>query len=150
MCNFWNASFLLAVMYLSAPSHTALAQTVEILVPKKMPITITYQRDYSEPQILKYVFHRNAKGALRARITTVMLDETGTVRFKRSREGDHLSEPMSIATADTSIARILLIVEWLETDKGKWVLDTKSDSLDIPSLVKHGAKALPKAIFVAK
>jgi len=86
----------------------------------------------------------------RAKITTVMLDANGMIKFKRSREGDHLIDPMTIATADTSVARILLIVEWLETEKGKWVLDAKSDSLDIPLLAKQGAKALPKAIFVPK
>jgi len=57
---------------------------------------------------------------------------------------------MTIAIADTSVTRILLIVESLETEKGKWILDTKAGILDISLLVKEGAKALPKAVFVAK
>jgi hypothetical protein len=146
-----GSAFFVLLLISQVSAHGLQSQpSVEILIPKGMPITIDVQRDRTEMQILKYVFVRHAKGAHRARITIAMLDENGTIKFKRSTEGDHLNEPMTIATADTSVARVLLIVEWLETDKGKWVLDKKAEPLDIPSLAKQGIKTLPKATFFPK
>lgn len=149
-----RAFFMLLVVLLAplAAQALQLQPCVEVLIPKGMPIKMTVQRDESESQILKYIIKRTdlPKDTRRAKITTVMLDEHGTIKFMRSREGDHLSDPMSIATADTTVARVLLIVDWLETDRGKWVVDTKSQQVDIESLIKRGAKALPKSKFVGK
>lgn len=149
MIKFFGATLALVLMSLTAVHAFQSEPTVEILIPKDMPITMDFKRDQSEPEILKYIFTRNVKNARRAKITIAMLDENGTIKFKRSKEGDHLQDPMTIATADTSVARILLIVEWLETDKGRWVLNTKAESLDIPLLAKGGAKVLPRATFIA-
>ena len=145
-----RALCVLLLVFLATAHALQTPPLVEVLIPKGMPITIDVQRDESDPQILKYIFKRHAKYAVRAKITIAMFDESGTTKFKRSREGDHLNEPMTIATADTSVSRILLVVEWLETDKGKWVLDSKAETLDISLLAKEGAKVLPKAMFVAK
>lgn len=124
---------------------------VEVLIPKGMPIKIEAQRDQSDSQILKFTIRRIVpKDARRAKITTVMVDRNGIVQYLRPRVGNNLSDPMSIATADTSIARILLVVGWLETDRGKWVMDTKTQDVDIELLVKQGAKALPQSKFIVR
>lgn len=122
---------------------------VDVLIPKGMPIKIEIQRDQTESDILKYIITRIVpKDAHQAKITIVMLDGNGTIKYKRSVVGNHLSDPMSIATADSSVARILLVVEWLETGRGKWVPDNKTQQLDIDLLIKHGAELLPKARFI--
>jgi hypothetical protein len=150
MIKLFGATFVLLFLSLTAVQAIQSEPSVEILIPKGMPITMEFKRDKSEPEILKYIFTRGVKNARRARITFAMLDANGSIKFTRSREGDHLNDPMTIATADTSVVRILLIVEWIETDKGKWVWDTKAQALDISLLAKSGAKALPNATFIAK
>lgn len=123
---------------------------VQVLIPEGMPIKMEVERDQTDPQILKYIVTRSVpKDARQAKITTVMLDQNGTVKYSRSGVGNQLNDPMSIATADISVARILLIVELLETDRGKWVPDTKNHQLNINLLIKHGAEALPKARFIS-
>ena len=143
---------ILGLLFVSLASASAFQAepSVEVLIPKGMPMTIDVHRDQDEPQILKYVFNRHAKGAHSARITVVMLDESGSIRFTRTREGNNLSDPMTIATADSSVARILLIVEALETKKGTWLLDPKGKALDVSLFAKSGGKDLPKATFIPK
>jgi hypothetical protein len=145
-----RAFFMLLLVPLIGQAFQSEPQ-VDVLIPKGMPIKIAVQRDQEESEILKYIVRRTVpKDAVQAKITMVMLDQNGTIKFSRAVKGDHLSEPMSIATADPSIARILLVVEWLETGRGKWVLNTKTQQLDIDLLVKHGAGALPNAKFIGK
>src|SRR6185295_10955763 len=111
-------ALLITFLFPSAEQAIESPSCVHVLIPSGMPIKIHVHKDESESEIQKYVIDRTVSSDVRrARITTVMLDENGMIKFKRSREGDHLNDPMSIATADTSVARILLIVEWLETDK---------------------------------
>lgn len=122
---------------------------VDVLIPEGMPIKIWAERDLTESDILKYIVTREVAGdALQAKITTVMLDENGTIKFKRSREGGRLNDQMSIAAADKNVSRILIIVDWLETNRGRWVPNTKTQEMDLEQLIKHGTKALPKAKFI--
>lgn len=125
--------------------------TMEILIPKGIPMKIEFHRDMRHPNIVKYVIKRIVpKDALQAYIISVMVDKDGVARFIDPMVGGQLTDPMSIATADKDIVRILLIVEWLETDTGKWVVNNSTRKLDIEALVKRGAKALPCAKFVSK
>lgn len=125
--------------------------SVEVLIPKGMPIKMEIQRDLTESQIVKYIIRRTVpRDSRQAKITTVMLDRNDAIKFSSPRVGNNLTDPMSIATADTSVTRILLIVEWLETNKGKWVMDTETGSVGLNVLIKHGARALPRSKFVPK
>lgn len=125
--------------------------SVEVLIPQGMPIKMDVQRDQRAPKIVKYIIKRIVpKNASQASIIAVLVDKYGVIKIVDPMVGDRLTDPMTIATADKSIARILLIVEWLELNNGKWVVDTKADELDIESLVKRGAKALPCAKFIGR
>ena len=146
--SFHAYAFLLAI---PLAAHAVQTQPcANVLVPKGMPITMTAKQDVSEPEILKFIITRNVpKDARRAKIITVMLDKNGTIKYIRSKVGDQLSDPMSIGTADKSIARILLIVEWLETDKGKWVMDTNDRRpFDVEAFINLGTATLPQATFI--
>ena len=143
----------LVVFSLTIESQVASSErpSVDILIPKGMPIRIKPEREVNDSGIVKYVFTRIvSKGAHRARIITVMVDKNGEIKIIHSAEGDFLSDPMSIATADKSVVRILVIVEWVETNRGKWVLDTPAQKVDIESLVQHGVKRLPASRFIVK
>lgn len=123
---------------------------IDVLIPAGMPIKVDVHRDETEPGIFKYDITRIvARDAQRAKITIVMLDANGKIRRITPIVGGHLADPMSMAATDTSICRIVFIVEWLETDQGKWVVDTKSQQVDIESLIKPNAEPIPKARFIA-
>jgi hypothetical protein len=144
-------AFLVLLLASLVGQAARLQPYVEVLIPEGMPIKIDVQRDQSESQIVKYIINRIVpKDARQARITTVMVDKNGTIKFVSPMVGGQLNDPMSIATGDTSVERILLVVEWLETDRGKWIVDTRNQKLDIELLVKHGAKALPRSKFIDK
>ena len=76
-----------------------------------------------------------------------MIDKEGKIKIIDPMVNDNLADPMVIATTDKSIARILIIVERLETRNGRWVADVKDGHLDIESLASKGAQALPCAKF---
>ncbi len=132
-----------------ATSPRDIGPSVDVLIPQGMPIKMDVQRDQRMPEIVKYIIRRLVpKNANRASIIAVLVDKDGIIKLVDPMVGNHLTDPMTIATADKSIARILLIVEWLEVNNGKWIVDSKAHELDIESLVKRGAKALPCAKFI--
>lgn len=143
---------LLALSLMPLPGQTAQSRPcVDVLIPGGMPIKMEVHKDESESEILKYDINRIVSSdARRAKITIVMLDGNGMIKLRHPQVGGDLSDPMSIATADRTVSHIYLIVEWLETNQGKWVADTKSGQLDIESLIKPNAPALPKSRFIAK
>ncbi|HKQ04861.1 MAG TPA: hypothetical protein VJ464_07000 [Blastocatellia bacterium] len=123
---------------------------VEVLIPNGMPIKIEVQRDQRDPEILKYVFRRIVpKDVARAKITVVMLGDDGAIKFQSPMAGDALSDQMTVATVDASVTRLLVVVNWVETNQGRWVPDTKNQQLDIGELIRCGAKGLPKAKFIS-
>jgi hypothetical protein len=143
----------LCLLVLSTPR--ALAQhpglEVQVFIPEGMPIKLQVERDLSEPGIAKYIVKRIVSDdAQSARIATAMLDKDGKLLPQSVFRGtsNRLADPMSVATGDTRAVKLLIIVEVLNTAKGKWVPDNEEHQLSIKELIEHGSDALPKAKFL--
>jgi hypothetical protein len=124
---------------------------VQVFIPQGMPIKLQVERDLGEPNIAKYIVKRIVSDDARsARIATAMLDRDGKLLHESvfRETSDHLADPMSVATGDTRAAKLLLIVEVLNTTKGRWVPDNEEQQLSIKELIKHGSDALPRAKFL--
>jgi len=144
----------LSTSFSPASQSSQVCPQAEVLVPVGMPMETKIERcrDSGEASVGRYVVKRivpaNARGAM---FLLFMVGTDGKVvagsemRFPSYR----LSDPMTLASADKTVSKILVVVEWLETDGGKWVLDSTSPRQAVPEeIAKHGAKALPKAVFV--
>jgi len=138
-------------LFTSLFGQTGLEPTVDILIPKDMPIQITAERVQNDEQILKYIIKRSVpRGVQRGKIIVVMADKSGTILYEDRKVGAGLNDPMSLAIGDGRVARILLVVEWIETDRGRWVIESKTQELDAKTLLKRGANAPLRSRFISK
>ena len=152
---------ILAVLFLmhfgTPPVQNTWAE-MQTFIPDGMPIKLEFCLDKSESSITKYTIKRiistkdgNAKGAM---FLVVMLGEDGKVCPEEgsvlSFPSYQLSDPMTLATGDPCVKKILVMVEWLETKSGKWVVDNSDRRIPLEAVVERGASALPKSKFVPR
>ena len=128
-------------------------QDAQVLVPVGMPmqIKVKAEQDYIDPLVTRYTVTRTVPRGARAGVFVVfMIDSDGRVlpgtemRLPSSR----LTDPMSLATGDRRVAKILVVVESMRMKDGAWLLDTPGRKVQPEDIARNGAKALPKAVFV--
>lgn len=126
---------------------------LETMIPEGMPIKLEVLCDKTESSIAKYTVNRvlldKVKGA---KFLIVMIGVDGKVAPTEGSvlrfASHHLADPMTVATADPSVSKMLVMVEGVETASGKWVVDTSDENIPIEAIIEHGIKALPKAKFI--
>jgi len=127
---------------------------VEIYIPTGMPIQIEATRDESELTITKYNIKRIVGPEVRkVTVVTFLVRQDGNVGRETRYTTTRGPDPASIAWASSvDVARLILIVERLETDTGVWVMGDEGEDrhATLAATVERGAEALPRARFVKK
>lgn len=145
-----------AVLFLMSVCATPLQQAgieAQALVPKGMPIKLKITYDETEGSTtsltIKRIVPNDAKGAM---FLVAMIGVDGKVVPGQGSllriPSYHLTDPMTVATANPNVARILIVVEWLEVESGKWVIDNSQQVIPHNAVIESGEVALPKAVFI--
>jgi|SRR6185503_777887 len=122
--------------------------TIEIHVPKGMPIKLRPSADRANPQVSKYIIKRvvneDARGAT---FIVAMIDKNNNILpgTRNKFTTSNLSDPMTIATSDPRVAKIVIIVESLETSTGRWVPGNRNQAISIDDVLLRRRNALPSA-----
>ncbi len=156
------AYVLILIVTSPVPVHTQEQHKfdVEVWTPAGMPLELKYE--FYEPNIIRMT-KVIAADARKVSILAVPLDENGeptrnTVARCRMLT-DRPTDPMTWGTADPRVKKLILILEWVEFDTGKWVTDTpyiKFPEVDekgfseLREFLKRGKENIPPARFEPK
>lgn len=127
---------------------------VEILVPTGMPIEMKVSNCEIKESFTRFKIERKVpKEAKSATFIIVMVGKDGKLlsgegsilRFKSM----DLSDPMTIATGDQNVAKIIITVETIVTQEGKWVPNNQERMIPLNAVIERGKLGLPNAILIS-
>jgi len=131
----------------------------EVHIPEGMPINVIATRDETEQEITKYNVVKVVGPEVKSiTMFQIMLGPgefgpefrliTSPARLRSTRyTTDKPSEPASIAwTSSVKVARLVIIVEAVETDQGLWILENPDE--EAKSIISKETTTLPRAKFL--
>jgi hypothetical protein len=133
---------LTVVTLIPGESHKVKTQ---ILVPKGMPIELEIFPGESTAGGQSFQIKRTTPDGGRAMLVILMIDKNKKLLPVLRLMSRDASKPTTVTPQAVNIAKIIVIVEWLETTSGKWVLDSPDPKVPIEAVIRRGPKALPKA-----